>query len=119
LVADKRLARKLALEAYRKLAFDITLIDVRRKCDYCNHFLVLSGKNRMHLQSLRDHISEQAKERGVECFGRDGAPDSGWIIIDFGPLVVHIFTPDTREYYSIDTIFGDPKIVELDLPDDA
>ncbi len=116
LKADKRLARILAAELYEKMAMNIQLLDVRRKCDYCNHFLILSGKNKMHLDALREKVREVIRDREVVSYGEEGAPESGWIIIDLGPLIIHIFDPSTRDYYDIFGLWGASTEVELDLP---
>jgi ribosome-associated protein len=114
LIAGKRLARKLASLAFDRMGFDIELIDVRRVCDYTNYFLFVSGKNRVHLDALKEHLLDGAKEAGTKAHGLDGAAASGWIIMDFGDLIVHIFTPDAKNYYDLMSIWGDGKPVEMD-----
>lgn len=114
--ADKRFAKILAAELYEKMAIDLQLLDVRRKCDYCNHFLILTGKNRMHLDALRERVREVIRDREVECFMEEGSPDSGWVIVDLGPLIVHIFDPSTRRYYDIFGLWGASTEIELNLP---
>jgi len=119
LLAGKRLARKLAAETYRKLGFDIELIDLSRLCDFTNYFLIVSGKNRMHLEALSELTLEIARDRDTFVAGKEGSSASGWIIIDFGDLVVHIFDTETREYYNLRGIWGDAPTVELDLKEDG
>jgi len=114
LIAGKRLARKLAALAFDRMGFDIELIDVRRVCDYTNYFLFVSGKNRVHLDALKERLLEGAKEAGARAHGMDGAAASGWIIMDFGDLIVHIFTTDAKKYYDLMSIWGDGKPVEMD-----
>ena len=111
----KRLARRIAEESYGKFAFDIELLDVRRRCEFSNYFLILSGKNKTHLDSLFDFILDFAKENKAGVYGRDGKSGSGWMVIDFGDLIVHIFMPETRRFYDLNSIWGDAKKVDLEL----
>ncbi len=117
--SGKLLARKLADVAFGGIAFDIELLDVRKNCEFTNYFLIMSGKNRIHLDALRDRIMEFASKNGVPHYGHEGKPDSGWIIIDFGDLIVHIFLPEMRGFYNLAGIWGDAKTVELELKDPA
>ena len=98
MIAGKRLARRLASLAFERMGFDIELLDVRRVCDYTNYFLFVTGKNRIHLDALKDHLTQGAKDAGNPAYGTDGAAASGWIILDFGDLIVHVFTPDAKKY---------------------
>lgn len=115
--ADKKFAKLLALECHNKLGYEIKLMDVRKKCDYCNHFLIVSGRNKMHLNALTQHVKDFVGEKKVFLFGVDGKPDSGWIIVDLGNLVVHLFNQEMRQFYNIEGLWEKPKFVELDLPD--
>jgi ribosome-associated protein len=111
----KRLARLLANEAYKRLAFDIELLDVHRQCEFASYFLLVSGKNRIHIDALADFIAEAAEEKGAEVIGVDGRSESGWVVVDLGDLIIHIFHPDIRHYYNLPGLFGGAKTVELEL----
>lgn len=111
------MARHLANEAHRRLAFDIELLDIRRQCEYASYFLIVSGKNRIHLDALSDYVAEAAEEKGAAVIGVDGRSESGWVVVDLGDLIVHIFHPDTRYFYNLPGLFGGAKTVELELSD--
>lgn len=113
--ANKKFAKILAAECHKKFGFDIQLLDVRKKCDYCNHFLIVSGRNRAHIEALKDDVKDFSKEKDVKIFGVDGKPDSGWIIVDLGSILVHIFHPETRKFYNLTGLWEKPKLVELDF----
>lgn len=114
--ADKKLAKLLAAECHNKFGFDIKLMDIRKKCDYCNHFMIISGRNKMHLTALAQHIKEFVTEHDVYLFGIDGKPDSGWIIVDLGSLVIHLFNQEMRAFYNLEGLWEKPKFIDLDLP---
>lgn len=122
MIAGKRLAKYLVGQLYEKKAYDITLIDVRKQCGFTNYFLIISGKNIMHLDALKACVDEAVDEKKVEALGVDGKPESGWIIYDLGDLIIHIFSPETRAYYGLQSYWGDSKVVDLGIdsssPDD-
>jgi len=115
LLSGKRLAKKIAVEAHDKFASDIELLDVKRRCEFANYFLLMSARNRIHLDSLREHLLDLAKKSKVTVFGRDGAAASGWIVIDFGDVIVHLFLPETRRFYDLKSIWGDDTVVDIGL----
>ncbi|HOO56493.1 MAG TPA: ribosome silencing factor [bacterium] len=115
MTVNKRTARMLAQEAFEKMAFDIELIDVGRKCDYTNYFLMMCGKNTIHLDALKNLMLDFASKHEIEIYGRDGIPESGWMIFDFGDIVVHVFLAETRGFYDLMSMWGDAKRVELEL----
>jgi len=109
------MARRIAEESFGKFAFDIELLDVRRRCEFSNYFLIMSGKSRTHLESLADFVSDFAKANKAPIYGRDGKAASGWIVLDFGDLIVHIFMPETRRFYDLNSIWSGAKLVELGI----
>jgi len=111
----KVMAKRIAEEAFDKFAFDIELLDVRRRCEYANYFLILSGKNKVHLDALAEHLLEFASEKKAAVYGRDGSAASGWIVIDFGDLIAHLFLPEARSFYNLASVWGDAKPVDLQL----
>ena len=109
----KRFAKTLANAAHHKLGFDIELLEVRNICSYADFFLIMSGKNRIHLQALQQTMNEFISDRDVKLFGVEGSPDSGWIIMDMGSIIVHLFDPEKRGYYNLYALWGDAPSVEL------
>ncbi len=115
MLTGKRLARHIAQELYTKLANDITLLDVRSQCSFTNYFLIVSARNPMHIDALAERVSEIIDEKSLFNAPRDGGPESGWIIFDFGDLIVHIFSPQARGYYNLESYWGEAKTVELEF----
>jgi ribosome-associated protein len=109
----KTLAKTIANTAHHKLGFDIALLDVNKICSYTGFLLIISGKNRLHLQAMREAIEELLHDREVRVFGIEGAPDSGWIIIDLGSIIIHLFDADRRGHYNLFALWGDAPSVEL------
>jgi ribosome-associated protein len=115
LIIGKRLAKSLANSAHHKLAFDIELLDVRKSCSYTDFLLIMSGKNKLHLDALMHTFEEYLEDKDIKIFALDGDPQSGWVIIDVGGIMVHVFDPERRGYYNIFSLWSDAESVPLEF----
>lgn len=66
----------------------------------------MSGRSKIQTRSIADAITESAKEHGFAVARTEGYSDGGWILIDLGPVVVHVFTPDQRQFYNLERLWG-------------
>jgi ribosome-associated protein len=99
------LARKMVDIASDKQASDIVLLDLRKLGAFTDFFVVLNGDSSRQLNAIADAIDEETHKLGVALHHREGTPESGWLALDFGPVVVHLFDPEHREFYGLDTIW--------------
>lgn len=113
MIAPKTLAKKIAAGLDKKMGFDIELLDVKKISDVCNYLLFCSARNKYHLETLRDAALDVIDERGGPLLGTEGAPDSGWIVIDTGRLIVHLFFSEMRDYYDLHKLWADGRTVDL------
>ncbi len=97
-----RLATELASD---KQARDIVLLDVSGLCSFADYFVICTGDNWRHIEAVWRDIAETLKSRGVLPHHNEGTPDSGWMLTDFGSVIVHIFAPQEREYYQLDRLW--------------
>ncbi len=84
-------------------AIDLSVLDVSQHCDYAQFFLIMSATSARHAQALADAMVEV--EPGP--VGVEGQRLGAWILVDLGPVVVHIFQEPTRAYYNLDKLWGD------------
>ena len=103
------LARKTIEAASDKQASGIVLLDARGKCSFTDYFVICSGDSARQLQSINDEIERVLKKEGVSPYHAEGTMDSGWIIIDYGDVIVHIFAPAERQFYNLDQLWGEAK----------
>ena len=104
-------ARKLVDALEEKKAIDIILIDIHEVASFTDYFIICSGSSNRMLRSLIDTIEETATSI-LDKKGRViGIPDSGWIAIDLGDYVIHIFSPDQRAYYNLEELWSAGKIL--------
>jgi len=97
-----RLASELASE---KQARDISMLDVRALCSFADYFVICTGDTKRHIEAIRQSINEVLKTKGVIPHHNEGTPDSGWMLGDFGSVIVHIFAPLERDYYQLDKLW--------------
>ena len=97
-----RLATELASE---KQARDITMLDVRALCSFADYFVICTGDTKRHIEAIWQGIGEMLKSKGVMPHHNEGTPDSGWMLADFGSVIVHIFAPLERDYYQLDKLW--------------
>lgn len=91
---------------------DIVLIDIREKAVFTDYFLICNGENDRQLRALADGIATDAKKKAnVIPWGTEGEPSSGWVLLDYGDLIVHLFSPEMRSYYSLEELWSDSHIV--------
>jgi ribosome-associated protein len=95
-----------------KKGSDILLLDLRDEAIFTDYFLIANGDSKRQLKSLSDSVSEEAKTNGeVQPIGKEGEPASGWLLLDYGDLVVHLFHPDTRRYYDLEDLWQNAHVV--------
>jgi ribosome-associated protein len=102
------------LAADRK-ALDIVQLDLRGMIGYADYFLICTGRTDRQTRAIHDAIHEGMKARGVLPRRIEGVPESKWILMDYLDVVVHVFTPDTREYYRLEQLWGEAPSVAVEV----
>jgi len=94
-----------------KQASDILLLDTREVCSFADYFVLCSGESGRQLRAIYEEIEHILKKEGVLPHHSEGTVDSGWILLDFGDIIVHIFAPFEREYYQLDKLWSHARTV--------
>lgn len=105
----EELLRRLWDAAEDRKAEDIVALDLRGVSSVADYFLICSGTSDPHLKAIRDRLAEEARSLGARPRTVEGFPESHWIVADFGPILVHIFHPQTRGYYGLEELWSDGK----------
>jgi ribosome-associated protein len=95
-------ARRVVELAEDKKAADIVLLDLRELTTLADYFVVCSGGSERQLGAIADAIVEGLRTEGVRPIGREGRSSSHWMLLDFGSVIVHIFTPPERDFYQLE-----------------
>jgi ribosome-associated protein len=105
------LARRIVELAEDKKAADIVLLDLTGLTTLADAFVICSGGSERQLAAIADGIVEGLRDEKTRPYGREGAPTSHWVLLDFGSVVVHIFTPPERDYYSLEKHWSEARTV--------
>ena len=92
--------------ATEKQASDIVLLDVRKICSFADYFVVCSGDSERQLAAIGDEIEHTLKKEGVMPLHREGTSDSGWMLYDYGDVLIHVFSPAERAFYQLDELWN-------------
>ena len=82
------------------------MLDVREICSFANYFVICSGESERQIKAIYDEIEQVLKKEGLLPYHREGTLDSGWLLFDYGEVIVHIFAPDEREYYQLTELWS-------------
>ena len=99
-------ARKIVAIAEDKQAGDILLLDTRGACSFADYFVILSGTSDRQVEAIADEIRRDLKEEGVYAHHVEGTPSSGWLLLDYSDVIVHIFSPEERDNYQLDQLWS-------------
>lgn len=112
--AAERKVRRAARAALDRKALDLVVLDVQSVSSVTDYFLVCSGRSTTHVRSIADGIREEMKAADVRLLHGEGTPESGWLLLDYGDVLVHVFLEETRMYYALERLWGDAPSVPVE-----
>lgn len=80
-------------------------------CSFTDYFVILTGESERQLDAITEEIKQKLKGEGVRPLHTEGTSDSGWVLMDYGDVVVHIFSPEDRENYALDDLWSNASPV--------
>lgn len=105
------LARRIVELAEDKKAADIVLLDLSELTTLADAFVICSGGSERQIDAIADGIVGGLRDEGVRAIGREGTPASHWVLVDFGSVIVHVFTPPERDYYALEKHWAAARVV--------
>src|SRR5512133_229952 len=105
------LARSVVTTLEDKKGEDILLLDIQNLASFADYFVVCNGTSDRMLESLADAILESAKKQFGINSRVEGQPEDGWLVVDLGDVVVHLFSPDQRDYYDLEKLWDRGKVL--------
>lgn len=100
------LAHNIVEIASDKKASDVLLLDLRPLTTFTDYFVIMNGTSSVQLRALSENVQERLEDEGIRSLHAEGSPEDGWILIDYGPVVVHIFRPEQRAYYGLEQLWS-------------
>lgn len=98
--------------AFDKKAQHVTVLDLRKTPAFTDFFLICTGQTSRQVKAIAEAVEEALDKAGVRLSHVEGAERSEWVLMDCFDFIVHVFTPDTREFYSLDRLWGSAERLE-------
>lgn len=98
-------ARRIVDLLTDRQAEDIVLLDISQVASFTDYFLIATALNPRHIGAILNAFDKDLANQGVKPLRTEGANDSGWVLVDFGSVIVHLFTPEERKFYNLEGLW--------------
>ncbi len=105
------MARRIADVLADRLAEDITVLDLQGTTIIADYFVICTGTSDRQLRAFVEALSEELGKEGISPRRVEGSPESGWVLVDFGGVIVHLFSPDRRSFYRLEQLWSGARVV--------
>ena len=110
-------AREVAVEVTKALdekkGMDIQLLRIGHISSLADYFIICTGTSNTHVKTLCDYAEYAMEQMGETMLGREGHRGNSWELLDFGSVVVHVFTEEAREFYALERLWADAEKIDL------
>ncbi len=105
------IAREIVNQLEEKKAENLVLMDIKNMAVFADYFIICSGTSNRMLNALAESVNEFVHTNYHYPVHTEGNPNEGWILVDIGDIIVHIFSPDQRNYYKLEDLWSQGKIL--------
>ena len=112
-VESKALARRIAEVADSKKAADLVALDMRKLVGYTDFLVICTARNERQAKAIESGVFEELKSDGVRPTRVEGERDAQWLLMDYLDCVLHVFTPEARDRYRLEVLWGEAEQVDL------
>lgn len=109
----EELTARISELIFEKKGSDVKLLNLNEVTAIADYFIICSADSDTQVKAISDHIDKTLKDEGVKLWHREGYTGLNWVLLDYVDVVVHIFKPDTREFYGLEKLWGDSQITDL------
>ncbi len=88
------------------------VLDVSKQSSFTHFFVITHGNSGPHVKALADHLMDTFKKNKVPLFNKEGLTTGEWIVLDYGSVIIHVFHRDKREFYNLESLWGDAKEIK-------
>ena len=117
-MSDKLTSKEIAFAAIEALedkkGEDIRVIDISQISVLADYFIISNGSNESQVRAIVDNVEEQMYKAGYQIRQREGYGSGGWVLLDFGDIIVHVFDKENRLFYDLERIWRDGKQISVD-----
>lgn len=112
-MTSKNLAKKIARLTLEKKAIDVRILDLHPLTSMTDFFVICSGESNTQVRAIAEHVSDCLKKERVRPLHIEGLSNQEWVLIDYVTVIVHVFQPHKREFYSLERLWGDADMEEV------
>ncbi|PZC50750.1 MAG: ribosome-associated protein [Chloroflexi bacterium] len=105
------IAKRVVEIAEEKQASDILILDLREISNIADFFVIMTAESQRQMEALAEDIVRSIKKSKKDLYHKEGNTDSGWLLLDYGDVIVHVFAPKERHYYRLEEFWSDSKEV--------
>ena len=113
MLSAKEVAYEVTKALDAKKGMDIKLLKINKISSLADYFLICTGTSNTHVKTLCDFAEYTLTEMGEPMLGREGHRGNAWELLDFGTIVVHVFTDEARKFYDLERLWADAEVVDL------
>ena len=113
MLTAKQVAFEVTKALDEKKGVDIKLLKIDKVSSLADYFLICTGTSNTHVKTLCDHAEYTLEQLGEPMLGREGHRGNSWELLDFGSIVVHVFTQEAREFYSLERLWADAEEINI------
>jgi len=96
-----------------KKGIDPLILDIRNLTDIADYFLLVHGNSDRHVRTIADGIMDHLYTQKAKPVHVEGLKESSWILVDYGSVMIHVFHYQTRQFYSLERLWGDAKVLKV------
>ena len=113
MLTAKEVAYQVTKALDDKKGMDIKLLRINKISSLADYFLICTGTSNTHVKTLCDYAEYTLEELGEPMLGREGHRGNSWVLLDFGSIVVHVFTEEARKFYDLERLWADAEQVDI------
>ena len=113
MLAPKEIAYEVTKALDAKKGMDIKLLKIDRVSSLADYFLICTGTSNTHVKTLCDYAEYTLEQLGENMLGREGHRGNSWELLDYGTIVIHVFTEEARKFYDLERLWADAEVVDL------
>ena len=114
MLSPKEIAYAVTKALDEKKGMNIKLLKIDKVSSLADYFLICTGTSNTHVKALCDSVEKALDEAGEPALRREGHRSGTWVLLDYGCLIVHVFTEETRQFYDLERLWSDAKKIDLE-----
>jgi len=96
-----------------KKAYDVTVLDISEISVIADYFVICSGRSSTQVQAIVESIQEKLEKEGITALRREGFREGKWVLLDYGDVIIHVFQEAERQFYKLERLWGDARVVKI------